>query len=309
MTDKPVVSAIIPTYNRAHTLRETVDSALDQTYAAVEVVVVDDGSTDETGDVLADLPSDVVVVRQANGGVSSARNAGIGASSGSIVMFLDSDDLWMPHAVSTQVGILEAAGSSAPCSMCDLVMRAPDGTEVTMFADRRLRPTRRFGRWTNVQDVLTSRFLFTNQTLAIRRSALDDAGPFDESLWVMEDFDLALRLSALGAWAFTDEVLAIRRDGSANSLTSIAMGQPERLHQTTLAICDKARSAGILTSARAKRANDYMARKASRAAKRAVATGRGTATVLDAQSFVEQGVVERAYRNSPLYPRLESTPW
>lgn len=309
MTDKPLVSAIIPTYNRAHSLRETVDSALGQTYEAVEVVVVDDGSTDDTSVVLADLPSDIVVVRQANGGVSSARNAGIDASSGSILMFLDSDDLWMPHAVETQVGILDEAGSSAPCAMCDLVMRSPDGAEVTMFADRRLRPARESGRWTNVQDVLTTRFLFTNQTLAIRRTALEAVGQFDESLWVMEDFDMALRLSSLGDWAFTEEVLAIRRDGSANSLTSIALSQPDRLHQTTLAICDKTRSAGILSSSLSRRANDYMARKARRASNRAVSTRKANAAILDAQTFIEQGVLERAFRNSPLYPRLESLPW
>src|SRR3954464_15397715 len=89
-----LVSAIIPTYNREHVVGRAVESALRQTYARTEVIVVDDGSTDRTLEALRVYGDRITVITQKNGGPAAARNSGIRASNGQLIAFLDSDDLW-----------------------------------------------------------------------------------------------------------------------------------------------------------------------------------------------------------------------
>jgi glycosyltransferase involved in cell wall biosynthesis len=304
--ERPVVSVIIPTYNRAPSIGAAIDSALSQTYRALEIVVVDDGSTDDTQRVLGLFAPSIVNIHQENRGVAAARNAGINRSRGSIIMFLDSDDLWFPQTVETQVDVLEAAGTDVPCVMCNLTASRGDGSDVTMFADRKLHPEYSEGLWTNVQEILTTRFLFTNQTLAIRREALEIIGLFDESLWVMEDFDLAMRLSTLGPWAYTTQVLAIRREGFPNSLSALARSDPKRFNATVLAICRKMQAEDVPTTRLAHSAIAYMARRAIRGLRLTEAAPLSTRAFLRAQVFVEEEMLERMYRNSWLFPRLES---
>jgi glycosyltransferase involved in cell wall biosynthesis len=304
----PLVSVIIPTYNRAHSIGETVESALRQTYRGLEVVVVDDGSTDETAAVLARYAPPVRVVRQANQGVARARNAGVGASRGSILMFLDSDDLWAERAVEVRVDVLERAGADVPCTMCDLVLHRSDGTAGSMFAQRRLRPKHRQGLWTNVADVLATRFLFTNQTLAVRRDAFVEAGGFDESLWVMEDFDLAMRLARLGPWAFTSEPLAVWHEGSADSLTTAATASRGRLEATIVDICRRVLASGTPLSRMARTGLRFQVRKAARAGRLAAQPSTFERRYLQAQRFIEEEVAERLFRHSPLYPAIRSRP-
>ena len=99
----PLVSVIIPTYNRAEIIEEAVDSVLAQDYKDFELIVVDDGSTDNTSEVLATYGDDIRVLYQENKGVSAARNRGISEAAGKLIAFLDSDDLWMPQKLTTQV--------------------------------------------------------------------------------------------------------------------------------------------------------------------------------------------------------------
>src|SRR5512139_3834983 len=99
----PLVSVVIPTYNRAWCLRQAVDSVLAQEFGDFELIVVDDGSTDATADLLAAYADRIRVLRQANHGVSAARNAGIAAARGGLFAFLDSDDIWLSRKLSTQV--------------------------------------------------------------------------------------------------------------------------------------------------------------------------------------------------------------
>ena len=304
--DCPLVTVVIPTYNRASTIGATLDSVMSQTYRALEIVVVDDGSTDDTQQVLEAFSSHIINIRQGNQGVAAARNAGITGSSGSIVMFLDSDDLWFPHTVEVQVGVLQAAGPDVPCVMCNLTMSGDDGDDKTMFADRKLHPQYSEGLWTNVQDVLTTRFLFTNQTLAIRRAALEAIRLFDEDLWVMEDFDLAMRLSTLGPWAYTTQTLAVRRGGSPNSITLQAEGDPKRLNATLIAICQKMQATRVPNTRLARSAISYMARRARRGLRLAESPPPVARAFLTAQAFFEEKILERAYRNSWLFPRMKS---
>ena len=101
--DPPQVSVIIPTYNRAGCLREAVDSVLFQEFRGFELIVVDDGSTDGTSQLLRKYGGSIRVLRQENRGVSAARNAGIAASRGELIAFLDSDDIWLSGKLACQV--------------------------------------------------------------------------------------------------------------------------------------------------------------------------------------------------------------
>jgi len=99
----PPVSVIIPTYNRASWLRGAIDSVLDQTFADFELIVVDDGSTDNTKEIVADYGDKIRYFYQPNKGPSAARNTGIGQAKADLICFLDSDDRWIKNKLQTQV--------------------------------------------------------------------------------------------------------------------------------------------------------------------------------------------------------------
>ena len=104
----PLVSCILPVYNGAAHLRDALESVLAQQYAPIEIVAVDDGSTDESPAILAACGSRVRVIRQPNGGPAAARNAGIHAARGELIAFLDQDDRWHPRKLARQVAHLQA---------------------------------------------------------------------------------------------------------------------------------------------------------------------------------------------------------
>src|SRR3990170_2838516 len=103
----PKVSVIIPTYNREKYIVETLQSVFAQTFTDYEVIVIDDGSTDNTADVLRPYLDRIVYIRKPNGGQGSARNVGIKVAKGEYIAFLDSDDLWMPEKLELQVKYLD----------------------------------------------------------------------------------------------------------------------------------------------------------------------------------------------------------
>src|SRR5215208_5313189 len=119
----PMVSAIIPTYNRWPVLREAVDSVLAQTYRSFELIVVDDGSTDATADSLRQMEGCVRLIVQANCGVSTARNRGVEVARGRYLAFLDSDDLWLPNKLAAQVEFLESRVNYQICQTEELWFR------------------------------------------------------------------------------------------------------------------------------------------------------------------------------------------
>jgi len=220
MADKPLISAIIPTYNRSRTVRSAIDSVLNQTYSPIEIIVVDDGSTDDTSDRLRDYGTKIRLIHQCNAGASAARNAGVRASSGSIVAFLDSDDIWLPKKIEKQVAALQAAGTSVCCCVSNMALNFHDGRTGTSFQSAGLLPFHAEGAWLNVAEVLATRFLMFNQAVAIRRNAFDIVGGFDDKLKVLEDYDLALRLAVCGPWVFVSEPLVVWKQ-SEDSLSHV----------------------------------------------------------------------------------------
>jgi glycosyltransferase involved in cell wall biosynthesis len=204
-----LVTAIIPTYNRAKTIERAVNSVLAQTWKEMEVIVVDDGSNDQTGEVLKAYGDKIRVIHQRNGGPAAARNTGIKAATGEIISFLDSDDAWMPSKIERQVKLLQrTASAGVVCCVCNARMFFSSGTVIT-FESAGLHPEQEEGIWSNPVDTLMNRFLFFNQVVAVRREALAQSGLFREDLpyGLNDDYDLSLRLSLIGPWSFIAEPL------------------------------------------------------------------------------------------------------
>jgi glycosyltransferase involved in cell wall biosynthesis len=228
----PLVSVIIPTFNRASVVTHAIDAVLKQTWRSTEVIVVDDGSTDQTSEVLKAYGNAIVYIRQDNAGPAAARNRGIRESKGDLIAFLDSDDVWLSTKLERQVALLQSAGPEVPCCLCNTLMRTPDGREESSFGIAWLGMREPEGLWLNPAAVLATRFVLFCQAVLVRRRFLLECGGFDESLRLMEDHDLALRLALRGPWAFIREPLAVWSGGKDDlSLWTEAMKQPARLYQ------------------------------------------------------------------------------
>lgn len=216
---QPLVSVIVPAYNRAHTVKETVDSILNQTYRNLEIIVIDDGSKDNTQDVLHAYGERIRNIRQENAGQMVARNRGIKEAKGDIIAFLDSDDIWLPTCVERHVKILQEAPESVPCSLANGWLHFADGRKITSFQNSHMYPAFDEGLCSNMPEILATRFVMFCQFVAVRREALEEASGFDEGLKYMEDYDLPLKLSLLGPWAYISEPLVEWRQGGADTVS------------------------------------------------------------------------------------------
>ena len=206
-----LVSVVIPTYNRARTIMPAVESAMGQTYRDLEIIIVDDGSTDDTMEVLKPLAGRIVLIRQDNAGPSAARNRGVVEAKGDIIAFLDSDDHWLPDKISRQVDLMRRGGPEMACCVCNALVKGIDGADLgTTFDFARLGFDFNEGEWTNPQDVLATRFLLFNQVVAVRREAFDRVGGFNENLRLLEDFELSMKLSGIGKWGVIREPLVVK---------------------------------------------------------------------------------------------------
>jgi len=215
MGSVPTVSAIVPVYNGAAYVRGAVLSVLGQTYPHVEVVVVNDGSPDDSEEVLADLLRDqrVTYLKQTNRGVAGARNAGIRVSRGSLIAFLDQDDLWLPDKLERQVREFVAHPELA---LVHGNVRLIDGAGEPL--------SERPDRWDADARQATGHcfpLLFTKNRLAmltvcLRRSAFDEIGLFREDIPGVDDYEYWLRLSRRQAFVHLDRPLALYRLHGSN---------------------------------------------------------------------------------------------
>ena len=183
----PAVSVILPTYNRASLLVEAIASVRSQTWEDWELLVIDDGSTDGTREVVRIGDPRIRWFRQDRGGPSRARNRGLREARGKFFAFLDSDDLWMPEKLQLQLEVFRKEPRvGAVC--CDML--ESDGKED--------RPASFFQRIGFTGELTAEKMFFHNsvaiQTLVARRSAIERAGRFDTDLWGTEDYEFAYRL-------------------------------------------------------------------------------------------------------------------
>jgi glycosyltransferase involved in cell wall biosynthesis len=184
----PVVSVVIPTYNYGRFVTAAVDSVLAQTRPADEIIVIDDGSTDDTRDRLAGCRDRITYVYQANQGLPAARNTGIRAARGDLIAFLDSDDLWHPRKLEAQLAVLAgtpALGLVAADSVADFRGEWP------AVGDPAALPTRPV----TLRDILV-RSRFGPSSVLARRACFDAVGLFDPDLRSAEDRDMWLRIAA-----------------------------------------------------------------------------------------------------------------
>lgn len=212
----PKVSVIIPTYNRAAYIIRTLDSVFAQTFTDYEVIVIDDGSTDNTSEVLKPCLDRITCIRKVNGGQGSARNAGISMAKGEYIAFLDSDDLWLPAKLETQVRFMddhpEYGMTFAACEVID------DAGNV-------------IGDWDRPVDFTFDAILLRGNfimipTVIVRNEVFDQVGLFDEArdLISVEDYDMWLRIGLRYRIGFVDAILAMYRFHSGNiSLSKIMM--------------------------------------------------------------------------------------
>ncbi|MBL7106274.1 MAG: glycosyltransferase family 2 protein [Phycisphaerae bacterium] len=234
MTSK-LVTVIIATYDRRDTLSTAIQSALDQTYKPLELIVVDDGSNDATEDVVKSYSDSIRYIKQKRQGPSAARNNGIAHSKGRILSFLDSDDIWHKEMIQTQMQLMENIYEQIPCSICNAELIDDTGLPTYSFTHAKLQPLHSRGLWLNVCEVLASRFVLFNQTSIIRKDAIKQVGGFNEKLWLMEDYDLALKLSTLGHWGYVATPLVKKYTDTKNSLTIMAQKNKTQLYGS---ICD-----------------------------------------------------------------------
>jgi glycosyltransferase involved in cell wall biosynthesis len=236
MRTDPLVSVIIPTYNRASLLCQTIDNVLKQTYRNFELIIVDDGSTDDTLARLRTYGNRIRIIAQDNAGPAVARNRGAREARGEIIAFQDSDDLWKLSKLQRQVAFLEKVGPSTPCCLCNVVMRVVNGKELTSFDIALIRLQDEESVWLNAPEVLATRFVLFNQAVAIRRGAFEKVGGFREDMKYDEDYDLALRLALEGPWAMIREPLVMYGEGSPESFSGEALRNPIILKECELAI-------------------------------------------------------------------------
>lgn len=222
---QPLVSIIIPTYNRATTIVRCIDSVLNQIYRPIEVVVVDDGSTDQTVETVKQYGDQVILICQSNGGPSSARNRGVRQSKGKIVAFLDSDDTWKPEKLVRQVKLMVNGGSGVPCCICNAALISEDGNSRNSFKVSGVESELSEGYWLNPAPIIATRFVLFNQVVSIRREAFESVGGYNESMRLLEDHDLAFRLSLLGPWAFVSEPL-VEKYNDSEGVGVLAMRDP-----------------------------------------------------------------------------------
>jgi len=204
----PEVSVIIPTYNSARYLVEAIDSVLAQTYKDFEVLVIDDGSTDDTESVMSKYGSPVRYIRQKNGGVSAARNKGIQESHGRYVAFLDADDTWLPKKIERQLAELKAHNGYRFCYT--------DFSPVSW--DLKPLPIKRFERQGKALEdlLLRGNVVGSGSTALCERSLFDLAGVFDTSLSQCADWDMWVRLARVTDFLYLNDRLVTYRKHDAN---------------------------------------------------------------------------------------------
>ena len=204
------VSVVIPTYNRVCELKRALMSVYCQTHRPHEVIVVDDGSTDNTAELIAQEFTDARYFFQSNKGVSRARNLGISQASGEWIAFLDSDDEWLPTKLAMQIAQLKTNPTMRICHTDEIWIR--DGTRVNP-----MKKHAKFGGWI-FQHCLPLCAVSPSSVL-IQRALFDEIGLFDETLPACEDYDLWLRICSCLPVLYVDKPLLIKYGGHADQLS------------------------------------------------------------------------------------------
>lgn len=206
------VSVIIPTYNRARFLKEAIDSVLAQTYQDYELIIVDDGSQDETAQIVKPYQDKLKYIFVPHQGVSKARNIGIQEAKGEFIAFLDSDDLWLPKKIETQVAFFTFHPDALICQTEEIWIR--NGIRVNP-KKYHLKPSGMMFAQS------LRRCLISPSAVMMCKTLFDDIGLFDESMPACEDYDLWLRVTVKYPVYLLPQALVIKRGGHPDQLSRI----------------------------------------------------------------------------------------
>jgi glycosyltransferase involved in cell wall biosynthesis len=211
----PTVSVVIPSYNRWPMLRDALESVGQQTCDDFELILVDDGSSDETAAAVRQMGGAIRLIGQARSGVAAARNRGVSAARGRYLAFLDSDDLWLPDKLAVQLAFMKAHPEIAICQTEEIWMRR--GARVNPKARHRKPDGDIFKRSLDLCLVSPSAVMMT-------RDLFSETGGFDENLSVCEDYDLWLRIAIHYPVPLLPQALVIKRGGHADQLSRSMWG-------------------------------------------------------------------------------------
>ena len=224
------VSVVVPTFDRASVLPRALDSVIEQTRLPAEVIVVDDGSTDATAELVESRFPGVRLLRQENRGVSAARNRGIEASRGEWIALLDSDDEWRPRKLEMQLSALEAQPDLRICHTDEIWIRQ----------GRRVNPRQihaKHGGW--IFEHCLPLCAMSPSSIVIHRSIFEAVGMFNEALPACEDYDLWLRICSRYPVLYLDEPLVVKYGGHEDQLSSRIWGLDRfRIQALEKVLCD-----------------------------------------------------------------------
>ncbi len=246
----PTVSVIIPTYNSAKYVIEAVESVLAQTYQDFEILVIDDGSTDETEQVLRRYKNPVRYIRQPNGGVAVARNRGIQESRGRYIAFLDADDTWLPHKLEQQINVLQQHPHAHACYSAFTIVDA-DLNPLGISRSQR--------QGSALEDLLThGNIIGSICTVLCERSLFDEVGGFDPKLSQCADWDMWVRLAAHTEFLYLDEPFVTYRQHGTNMSRNAPLLEHDSLQVLTKGFAMPALSESLRAKRQTALARNYM---------------------------------------------------
>ncbi|HET8676098.1 MAG TPA: glycosyltransferase [Blastocatellia bacterium] len=246
----PLVSVIIPTYNSVQYVVTAVESVLAQAVKDIEIIVVDDGSTDDTQSVMREFGASVRYIRQQNSGVAAARNRGIEESRGRYIAFLDADDTWFPHKLERQLAALDQRPGYSVCYSAFTVV---DSDLKPLFINR----SKRAG--SALEDLLLrGNIVGSICTVLGERKLFETVGGFDTALSQCADWDMWVRLAELTDFLYVDEPLVTYRQHDAN----MSRNAPLLEHDSVIVLEKGFAAPGLAPALRARRrrahARNYM---------------------------------------------------
>ena len=226
-----IVSVILPTYNRANYIKDAIESVLNQTYRNIELIIIDDGSTDNTQAVIEPYLKDnrIRYIRRENSGAAAARNKGLALKTGKYVAFIDSDDIWEKDKLEIQLAVMNSIPDAA-IVFSDFSAKRQDGliekshirTYFTVLDTYKLsyddvfshRNTLKNGEkvyWGNIYNTMIFGNIILTSTTLFRQDVFNTEGIFDTNYTTLEDYDLFLRLTKRFTAAFIDKPLICYR--------------------------------------------------------------------------------------------------